>query len=113
MNIAKQIDHDRDVDSEQWFVNDKVLVMFLRHMTSLASRTALLSRTKRRNSGQVGNSDTVDGERIVELNRMSRSINSNKRSLVPSFRSDRRDIRLLIARYWADRLIEKYNEVHS
>jgi hypothetical protein len=113
LNIAMQIDHDRDVDSEQWFVNDKVLVMFLRHMTSLASRTALLSRTKRRNSCQVGNSDTVDGERIVESNRISCSINSNKRSFVPSFRSDRRVIRLLIARYWADRLIEKYNEVHS
>ena len=29
---------------------------------------------------------------------------------IPSFRSDRRVIRLFIARYWADRLIEKYNQ---
>ncbi|KAL3757212.1 hypothetical protein ACHAWU_003874 [Discostella pseudostelligera] len=108
LNIATKIDHKQhpqqqhDIAMEQWTVHDKVLLMFLRHMTSLASHSALLSRTRSVN--------TAEGEKIVEQKHITRN-NNNKP--VPSFRSDRRVIRLLIARYWADRLIEKYDEVQK
>lgn len=108
LNIATKVDHKQhpqqqhDIAMEQWTVHDKVLLMFLRHMSSLASQSALLSRMRSGN--------TVEGAKIVEKNHTARN-NNNKP--VPSFRSDRRVIRLLIARYWADRLIEKYDEVQK
>ncbi|KAL3756365.1 hypothetical protein ACHAWU_009107 [Discostella pseudostelligera] len=111
LNIATRVDHQHhhhqqpsphDNALEQWTVHDKVLLMFLRHMTSLASQSALLSRTVSGNNGHLDNSD--EKKDVVR---------NNRKNPVPSFRSDRRVIRLLIARYWADRLIEKYDEVQN
>lgn len=111
LNIVKQLDHrrHRDVAPEQWIIHHAVLLTFLRYMTCFASRTALLSRSAVRKNGQLV---AADGEKIAEEIETSHNTNliSNP---IPSFRSDRRVIRLLIARYWADRLIEKYDEVQK
>jgi len=83
--------------------NEKVLRMFLQRMVGLAGPT-LLARAAKSNatsddggSGSDGDADGASSE-VIEAKG-------------PSFRSDRRVVRLMIARYWADRLIEKYEEV--
>lgn len=81
-------------------VDEGVLLMFLERMVSLAGPT-LLARAPKASQGD-GDSDD-DGE----VDGASEKNESN----VTSFRSDRRVARLLIARHWADRLIQKYNEV--
>lgn len=112
LNIVKQVDHHRrDVAQEQWTIHQAVLLTFLRYMTCFASRTALLSRSVVRKNGQQ--LDAADGEKIIEETEISHNTNIILSNPIPSFRSDRRVIRLLIARYWADRLIEKYDEVQK
>jgi hypothetical protein len=82
----------------EWKVDDDVLLKFLRRMASLAGPT-LLARAAR-NDGEGGGSDR-DGSEGGEIEK-------DDAANTTSFRSDRRVIRLMIARYWADRLIEKY-----
>jgi len=85
-------------------VNTEVLDKFLRRMVSLAGPTLLARAAKTSHDDDDGSDNDgteEDGDKVDD--------GSN----VPSFRSDRRVVRLVIARYWADRLIEKYNEVQS
>mmetsp|Transcript_28228 Transcript_28228/g.60152 ORF Transcript_28228/g.60152 Transcript_28228/m.60152 type:complete len:319 (-) Transcript_28228:12-968(-) len=88
--------------SHDWKVNDEVLLKFLQRMVSLAGPT-LLARAAKTSHDNDGSDSDKDGSETSEKN------DSN----IPSFRSDRRVIRLMIARYWADRLMEKYNEVQK
>jgi hypothetical protein len=67
---------------------ESVLMSFLQRMVSLAGPT-LLQRSNSNNSG------------------------GKYRSNDPSFGSDRRVIRLIIARYWADKLIERYRKFNQ
>ena len=87
----------------EWKVDDDVLLKFLRRMASLAGPT-LLARAAR-NDGGGGGSDR-DGSEGGEIEK-------DDAANTTSFRSDRRVIRLMIARYWADRLIEKYDEAQT
>ena len=86
----------------EWKVDDDVLWKFLRRMASLAGPT-LLARAAR--NGEGGGSDR-DGNEGGEIEKEDAKNTT-------SFRSDRRVIRLMIARYWADRLIEKYDEAQK
>lgn len=82
-------------------VNDDVLLVFLQRMVSLAGPTLLTRAAKTSHDDDEGSGSDKDGGETPE----------ESDSNTPSFRSDRRVVRLMIARYWADRLIEKYDEV--
>ncbi|KAL7542748.1 hypothetical protein ACHAXR_012052 [Thalassiosira sp. AJA248-18] len=91
--------------------NDDVIIKFLQRMVSLAGPTLLARASKTtshdNNDGSGSDNNGSDGEVDGASEMNAESTNT------PSFRSDRRIVRLLIARYWADRLIEKYNEVQK
>lgn len=95
LKIVKGKDDDLEVDEE-------VLLMFLRRMVSLSGPT-LLTRAVKCSYNDEGDTKH-DNESEGDADGASEKSESN----VTSFRSDRRVIRLLIARYWADRLIDKY-----
>lgn len=83
-------------------VDEEVLLVFLQRVASLAgpkllARAARTHEDKENDSGSEGEADGAE----------------KNQSDVPSFRSDRRVIRLMIVRYWADRLIEKYKEIQK
>ena len=80
-----------------------VLNMFLQRMVNLAGPTLLnrAPKTSHQNDDNEGSDSDKDGSDGAE---------EEDEPNIPSFRSDRRVIRLFIARYWADRLIEKYNQ---
>ncbi|KAL7504351.1 hypothetical protein ACHAXN_002027 [Cyclotella atomus] len=71
---------------DEYVIHESVLMNFLQRMVSLAGPTLL----------QCSISSTSD----------EKCSSSND----PSFRSDRRVIRLIIARYWADKLIQRYRK---
>jgi hypothetical protein len=71
---------------DEYTINDSVIRHFLQRMVCLAGPTLL-------------NCPTSD--------------EASNTSSSPSFRSDRRVIRLIITRYWADKLVEKFNEFNS
>lgn len=100
LKIATGTDDDSKVE-------ENVLLMFLRRMVSLAGPT-LLERAPKCSYDDEGN-DKHNNDGDGDADGASEKNESN----VTSFRSDRRVIRLLIARYWADRLIEKYNAVRK
>lgn len=81
-------------------INKDVLLVFLRRVVSLAGPT-LLAR-----AGRVHDTDDDDDG---DVHRDS-SVGSETENNVTSFRSDRRVARLLIARFWADSLIELYKK---
>ena len=83
-------------------VNDEVLNIFLHRMVNLAGPTLLnrAPKTSHQNDDEGSDSDKDGSDGAEEEDEPN----------IPSFRSDRRVIRLFIARYWADRLIEKYNQ---
>ncbi|KAL7471574.1 hypothetical protein ACHAXS_011865 [Conticribra weissflogii] len=107
-------------DGEEWKVNEDVLVAFLKRLVSLAGPT-LLARAPKVVPSRDANSDDEEGDDgKVGTKKTTKTADDaddddddGAGGTVPSFRSDRRVVRLLIARYWADRLIEKYNEYHS
>ena len=71
-------------------INEPVLLKFLQRMVTLGGPTLLTCSNVKKNSS-------------------SGSKNNNG----PSFRSDRRAIRLIIARCWADKLVERYTEFNN
>mmetsp|Transcript_27968 Transcript_27968/g.45400 ORF Transcript_27968/g.45400 Transcript_27968/m.45400 type:complete len:331 (-) Transcript_27968:85-1077(-) len=100
-----------DIITSSGTINEKVLRMFLQRMVGLAGPTLLARAAKSSSSsstseGGGGGSGSDDDDGDVD-GASSEVIESRG----PSFRSDRRVVRLMIARYWADRLIEKYEEV--
>lgn len=82
-------------------INDDVLLVFLNRVVSLAGPT-LLAR-----AGKVHRDDDDDDDDDVDRDN---PVGSETENNVTSFRSDRRVARLLIARYWADSLIELYEK---
>jgi len=82
INVVNNMAKNDDGNDDQCTVNDPVLLRFLQRMVSLAGPT-LLARASFA-GGSRGNSH--------------------------SFRSDRRVIRLIIARLWADRLMDNYTK---
>jgi len=96
LDITTQQDDGTDI------VNEDVLNIFLQRMVSLAGPTLLnrAPKTSHQNEGSGSDSDKDGSDGAEEEDEPN----------IPSFRSDRRVIRLFIARYWADRLIEKYNQ---
>ena len=73
-------------------INETVLRIFLNRMVSLAGPTLLLCSDldeKRHSDGTGSNGDS------------------------PSFKSDRRVIRLIIARCWADKLLKRYTAINN
>jgi len=97
LDITTQQDDDGDD-----IVNEEVLNIFLQRMVSLAGPTLLnrAPKTSHQNDDNGSDSDKDGSDGAEEEDEPN----------IPSFRSDRRVIRLFIARYWADRLIEKYDQ---
>jgi hypothetical protein len=69
-----------------------VLEIWLRRVESLGGPKLLERAPRKEDDGETDDADPDDSS-----------------SAKPSFRSDRRVVRLLIARYWADALIDKYH----
>lgn len=87
-------------------VNDEVLTKFLQRMVSLAGPT-LLARAPKVSHDNDDDDEGSDGGGEADGG-ASEEINAETNT--PSFRSDRRVARLLIAKYWADRLMELYKQ---
>ncbi|KAL3817652.1 hypothetical protein ACHAXA_001997 [Cyclostephanos tholiformis] len=102
------VDDDGSGNDCAWRVDDAALLKFLRRMASLAGPT-LLARAARKTANE---GDDAGGNGSDENSRGGGQIDKDDDN-VTSFRSDRRVIRLMIARYWADRLIEKYDEIQK
>jgi len=96
-----------NITTEGEKVNDEVLLKFLQRVVSLAGPTLLARAPKVSHDIDEGSGGDDNGSEQPES--ASEQSNSNG----PSFRSDRRIARLMIAKYWADRLIEKYNEAQT
>lgn len=95
-------------------INDKVLQIWLDRMQSLGG-PKLLDRAapvKRKKNGDDSSSDEEDDGDADDGLKTSRDEDDapdpNDPSAGPSFRADRRIIRLLIARYWADQMMAKF-----
>ena len=89
---------------DEWEVNDDVLLKFLQRVVSLAGPMLLARAAKTSHDNNDGGSGSDNNESDG---------GEEKNATTPSFRSDRRVVRLLIARYWADRLIEKYRDAQK
>lgn len=87
-------------------VNEEILNVFLNMFTSLGD-TILLHRGPSTMAavGSKNDDDNDDDGEEGDADETSKVVSIEKG---PSFRSDRRIVRLLIARYWADELISKY-----
>lgn len=94
---------------EEWKVNDEVLNIFLKRMLSLAGPT-LLARAPKSVADNDDEDEEEGGKNSETEKENEQSDTSNSK---PSFRSDRRVARLMIARCWTDRLIEKYRSMHE
>lgn len=118
LNIAQNILIEDS--EEEWKVNEETLDIFLKRMVSLAGPTLLARAAKvvtdddDDNKNHSSDDDDDDGTEIDNRQRSDNSSSNNSSSSnKPSFRSDRRVARLMIARYWADRLIEKYRSMQE
>ena len=76
-------------------INTKILHLFLNMMYSLGG-PKLLARAPRKEEDEDGDADDVEAN-----------------TEGPSFRADRRVIRLLIARYWSDLIMNAYKKAHK
>ena len=93
---------------EEWKVDEKILGVFLKRMISLAGPTLLARAARVENNSHGDNNDDSSDDGDDKDDGQSDYTNNK-----PSFRSDRRVARLMIARYWADRLIEKYRSMQK
>lgn len=94
-------------------VLDQVLKIFLTRMKSLGG-PKLLERGKSKSvkngeGKQITDADDLDDDNLDH----DSALDISERYEGPSFQMDRRIIRLLIAKYWADRLIERYNSAQA
>mmetsp|Transcript_19176 Transcript_19176/g.27302 ORF Transcript_19176/g.27302 Transcript_19176/m.27302 type:complete len:304 (-) Transcript_19176:1177-2088(-) len=89
-------------------IKDVVVEAFVQYMVRLGGPKLLMRRHRPASDdsdsdrGDDNNDDDVGGKGVAS----SQATASAKEG--PSFRSDRRIVRLLIGRYWADRIINKY-----
>jgi len=96
LDIAKEKEESDNDDGDDLEVNQETLDVFMSVMKSLGG-PKLLHRgpsTSNQDDGEEGGADDAAKD--------------GKGSKGPSFRSDRRIARLIIARYWADQIIVKY-----
>ena len=85
-------------DNAVYEIKREVLSTFLDMLYSLSGPKLLARGPKSTKDGDEDNGDADDPEMDIE------------KSSGPSFRSDRRVIRLIIARYWADMIIKSYKK---
>ena len=104
LDVAKNIIIEDS--EEEWKVNEEIMGIFLKRMVSLAGPTLLARAAKEVEDDDDNTNDSSDDGTEKDNNGQSDTSNNK-----PSFRSDRRVARLMIARYWADRLIEKYRSM--
>jgi len=104
LNVAENIIIEDS--EEEWKVDEKILGIFLKRMISLAGPTLLARAANNVADDDDKNSDDDGAEK-------DDGKSSDSASNKPSFRSDRRVARLMIARYWAGRLIEKYRSMQG
>ena len=88
-------------------INNDVLLVFLQRVVSLAGPTLLARAGKVHKDDDNDDDDDDDDDDDVDRDT---PVGSETENNVTSFRSDRRVARLLIARFWADSLIELYKE---
>jgi hypothetical protein len=92
-----------DNDENHHHTDQDVLQIWINRMKSLRGPKLLSRHSSRANpNDQEDDGDDVDGP--PNINGSKNLISSTG----PGFQSDRRMIRLIIARYWADLLIQKY-----
>ena len=85
-------------------MNDSVPLTFSYRRISLDSPTLLAHAAKTSHANDKGSDNgNKDGSRG--------GAEDESASNMPNFRSNCRVVRLLITRYWADMLIEKYDEI--
>lgn len=91
-------------------ISDDVFRVFLDMMVSLGGQKLLARRPKKTSNTDKNEVEDVDdvNDDLVQDGSEQYQLESNKRS-GPSFRHDRRAVRLLIARYWACQLITRFN----
>jgi hypothetical protein len=86
-------------------LDERRVQIWLERLQSLGG-PKLLDRGPLKDCEETGDADDVHAA-------SSSGTNDNPTSMGPSFQSDRRMIRLIIARYWADLLMDKYlKETH-
>ncbi|KAL7546367.1 hypothetical protein ACHAWF_009703 [Thalassiosira exigua] len=95
-----------DITTPNGEVDEAVLTNFLRRTVSLAGPT-LLARAPKTSQSEESDGSGDDGGGGAD------DPSDDEENNTASFRSDRRVARLIIARCWADRLVEKYNEVRK
>lgn len=97
----------KDETTNDFVVNDEAVSTFVKRMVSLGGPTLLAREAKvARSLDEDDDEGDADGADEAE-NEVDESPS------VPSFRSDRRVVRLLIARHWADKIIDSYREKHG
>lgn len=108
LGIAENI--IQEDSEEEWKVDEEILGIFLKRMISLAGPTLLARAASVANENQDddNDNDSSDDDGAEKDDGQSSSDSTTNK---PSFRSDRRVARLMIARCWADRLIEKYRSM--
>lgn len=99
-------------------VLDQVLQVFLLRMKSLGGPKLLERKTSKQHHHNDGinefevadhGENYVDADDPDSADLDDNALEKNERLAGPSFRMDRRIIRLLIAKYWADQFMERYN----
>lgn len=102
--IAKRLQGTKDYQ-----INESVLRMFIHLIVRLLAGPKLLHRAPPgpKPEQQKQDSDDEDEGGVDGVAIGDEMVNGQKG---PSFRSDRRIIRLLIARYWADQIIQKFRK---
>jgi hypothetical protein len=95
--FEKEVYYDRrggftiKIVNKEGEMQEDILTIWLNRIKSLGG-PVLLERTPKQVDSGTGGADEVE----------------DKNAPKPSFRSDRRIVRLLVARFWADALIKKY-----
>jgi hypothetical protein len=100
-------DDDDDNDNDDGIVNEEVLQVFVNTMKSLGGPKLLHrgpSTTQHNDDDENNDNDNEGGADDADKGEKDEGKSG------PSFRSDRRIARLVIARYWSDQIISKYQD---
>lgn len=100
---------ERDPDTREYTLDEDVLDVFADLMLSMGG-PKLLHRAPKKSESMSSGGDGSDGEGGDDDEGGADDAEGEAApgQTGPSFRSDRRMVRLLIARYWADQIISKY-----
>jgi len=108
-DVSCSNDNDVKNEEEKLEINQDVLDVFLASMKSLIGPKLLERGPSTSKSGKNGNDEDEGGADDADAEEMIVEKGSKKKK-GPSFRSDRRIVRLIILRHWADQIIRKYRE---